>query len=70
MNTDLYERWSVAMTASPVNEPLNWDSPRLALYPDEMDDRMAQECGCQFVEFYAIGLMPTRDVIIGFLEVF
>ena len=66
----LYDRRSVTATTAPMNDVLNWEHPRLSLYPDEQDDRMAQERGCRFVEFYGLGLFPTREMIIGFPEVF
>ena len=66
----LFDRRSVAVSAAPFDNVLDWEAPRLSLFPDELDDRMARERGCRFAEFYGMGLFPGRDVIIGFPEIY
>ena len=66
----LYDRRSVTISTAPDDDVLNWSSPRLAVYPDEMDDQMARNRGTRWAEIHHMGLMATRDVIIGFPELF
>ena len=65
-----YDRRSVAITTARNENVLAWESPRLALFPDELDDRMAKDRGCRFAEIYGMGLFAQRDVIIGFPELY
>jgi len=41
----------------------------VTLVADEKDDRMARDRGFLWADFQSIGIFPTRDVLIGFLEV-
>ena len=66
----LFDRRSVTIASAPTDALTNWSAPRLALYPDELDDRMAVERGARFLEFYGMGLLPTRDLLIGFPETY
>ena len=66
----LFDRRSVTMTTTPSDNPTNWEPPRLTLFPDELDDRLAVERGCRFAEFYGMGLFAQRDYLIGFPEVY
>ena len=62
------DRRSVCITTS--KDFIHWENPRIVLIPDEEDDRIAREKGFAFAEFYGMGLFPTRDFIVGILEVF
>ena len=66
----LFDRRSVTIASAATSDLAQWSSPRLALYPDELDDRMAVERGARFLEFYGMGILPTRDVLIGFPEAY
>jgi len=66
----LYDRRSLTTTTAPLANVLEWQRPRLALFPDELDDQMARQRGGRFAEFYGMGLFATRDILIGFPEVF
>jgi len=66
----LFDRRSVTITAARMDNVADWGPCRLAVYPDEMDDRMAKDRGCRFAEFYGMGLLAQRDVLIGFPEVY
>ena len=62
-----YDRRSHALISSP--DGFQWDAPRMTLVADERDDEMARERGFVWADFQNIGMFPTRDVLIGFLEV-
>ena len=66
----LYDRRSISITTASLDNVLDWEAPRLSLFPDDLDDRMARERGCHFAEFYGMGLFSSRDLLIGFPEVF
>jgi len=66
----LFDRRSITISTAPNDRLQQWESPRLAIYPDELDDRMAAERGCRFAEFYGMGLFPQRDYLVGFPEVY
>ena len=63
----LYDRRSHALLSS--KDGFEWSSPRVTLCADERDDEMARDRGFVWSDFQNIGMFPTRDVIIGFLEV-
>ena len=62
-----YDRRSHALLTS--KDGFEWGSPRVTLCADEKDDEMALNRGFIWSDFQNIGMFPTRDVIIGFLEV-
>ena len=62
-----YDRRSHCLTASA--DGFQWELPRVTLVADEKDDRMALDRGFVWADFQNIGIFPTRDVLIGFLEV-
>lgn len=62
-----YDRRSHALMSSV--DGFEWDIPRMTLVADEKDDEMAQQRGFAWADFQNIGMFPTRDVIVGFLEV-
>ena len=62
-----YDRRSHALSYS--RDGFEWEVPRMTFVADEKDDDMAQERGFVWADFQNIGMYPTRDVIIGFLEV-
>jgi len=64
----LYDRRSICVGWT--EDFLHWPELPLVLCPDELDDRMSQERGALFAEFYAMGLLPQQDFLVGFLEVF
>lgn len=66
----LYDRRSVAITTARMKDVHSWEPCRLMLFPDELDDRMARERGCRLLEFYGMGMLVQRDVVIGFPEAF
>ena len=66
----LFDRRSVTITTALMDNVVDWGPCRLAVFPDEMDDQMARQRGCRFAEFYGMGLMAQRDVLIGFPEVY
>ena len=66
----LYDRRSLTISTARMDAVTQWTHPRLAIFPDELDDRMAMERGCRFAEFYGMGMLAQRDVIVGFPEVY
>ena len=62
-----YDRRSHALISSV--DGFQWDTPRVTLVADEKDDEMARERGFVWADFQNVGMFPTRDVLIGFLEV-
>ena len=66
----LFDRRSVTISTAATDNLTEWEPPRLAVFPDELDDRMAVERGCRFAEFYGMGLFAQRDYLIGFPEVY
>ena len=66
----LFDRRSITISTARTSDPTTWDPCRLALFPDELDDQMAQDRGARFAEFYGMGLLAQRDLLFGFLEVY
>jgi len=62
------ERRSVAVSSS--EDFLHWETPRLVMTPDQLDDHVAQLRGYRSAELYGIGLYPCGDFIIGMLWIF
>ena len=61
-------RRSVAVSSS--TDFRHWETPRLAMTADHLDDQLAKLRGHTSAELYGIGLYPYGDFIIGMLWIF
>ncbi len=48
----------------------HWSAPRMALVPDEQDDRRARDMGAHHADFYGVTFHPYPEFIIGFVWLF
>lgn len=49
---------------------LTWTGPRMALAPDEADDRRARDLGLHRADFYGLTFHPYPEFVLGFVWVF
>jgi len=64
---DHIRRCLASMATSDITD---WEWPRLALVPDELDDVKARERGLEFAEFYGMPILPQEGFCLGGLQVF